>query len=165
MSEATVIMGVDPGTNVTGYGIVQKLGTQSVLKVSGVIRLSPGYPQAEKLKTVYEKLEMVVREQSPEVLVVESLFHFKNSQSLIKLSQMRGVILLLGARYGMEIYEYTPMEIKKGLTGYGAATKDQVKFMVAKVLAVEGLKSPDEADALALALYHSHISVYGAAAR
>jgi len=158
-------MGVDPGSNATGYGIVQKSGPRSVRVASGVIRPSQGCTQAEKLRSVYEGLETVVRQENPAVLVVESLFHFKNSQSLIKLSQARGVILLLGARYGMDIYEYTPMEIKKGLTGYGAATKDQMKFMVAKLLAVQGLRSPDEADALALALYHSHITVPGAAAR
>lgn len=158
-------MGVDPGSNATGYGIVQKSGSRSVRIASGVIRPTQGCSQAEKLRSVYEGLETVVRNQKPAVLVVESLFHFKNSQSLIKLSQVRGVILLLGARYGMDIYEYTPMEIKKGLTGYGAATKEQVKFMVAKVLAMKGLRSPDEADALALALYHSHMSFVGAKAR
>ncbi len=165
MSETTTIIGVDPGSNATGYGIVKKSGSRSIPIASGVIHPAHDCTQAEKLRIVYEGLEAVVRQENPAVLVVESLFHFKNSQSLIKLSQVRGVILLLGARYGMDIYEYTPMEIKKGITGYGAATKDQMKFMVAKVLGLQGLQSPDEADALALALYHSHISLPGATAR
>lgn len=158
-------MGVDPGSNATGYGIVLKSAARSVRIASGVIHPPHPSSQAERLRTVYEKLETIVCQENPAVLVVESLFHFKNSQSLIKLSQIRGVILLLGAKHGMDIYEYTPMELKKGLTGYGAATKDQMMFMVAKVLAFKDLRSPDEADALALALYHSHISLPGAAAR
>jgi crossover junction endodeoxyribonuclease RuvC len=90
-------------------------------------------------------------------MVVESLFHFKNSQSLIKMSQIRGVILLLGETHGLEIYEYAPMEIKKGITGYGAAVKEQMIFMISKVLGLGDLRSADEADALAIALYHSHV--------
>ena len=90
-------------------------------------------------------------------MVVESLFHANNSQSLMKLSQVRGVILLLGENHGMEIFEYAPMEIKKGLTGYGRAEKDQMVYMVGKILSLPSLKSPDEADALAMALYHSHL--------
>jgi len=92
-------------------------------------------------------------------MVVESLFHANNSQSLIKLSQVRGVILLLGETHSMDIFEYSPMEIKQGLTGYGRAEKVQMMFMVGKVLALPTLKSPDQADALAMAIYHSHISL------
>ena len=90
-------------------------------------------------------------------MVVESLFHGVNSQSLMKLSQARGIVLLLGEIHGMEIFEYAPMQIKKGLTGYGNAEKEQVLFMVGKLLGLPDLKSLDEADALAMALYHSHI--------
>ena len=96
---------------------------------------------------------------APSVMVVESLFHANNSQSLMKLSQVRGVILLLGETHSMDIFEYSPMEIKKGLTGYGRAEKVQMMFMVGKVLALPTLKSPDQADALAMAIYHSHISL------
>jgi crossover junction endodeoxyribonuclease RuvC len=90
-------------------------------------------------------------------MVVESLFHATNTQSLMKLSQVRGAILLLGESHGMEIFEYSPMEIKKGLTGYGRAEKEQIIFMVSKILGLTNVTSPDQADALAMALYHSHV--------
>lgn len=157
MLQETLIMGVDPGSNATGYGIIRKSGSRSTRVASGVIRTSPNSSQSQKLWHVYSKLEEIVRAERPEVMVVESLFHFKNSQSLIKMSQIRGVILLLGEAHGLDIFEYTPMEIKKGITGYGAAVKEQMIFMISKVLGLPDLRSADEADALAIALYHSHI--------
>ena len=150
-------MGVDPGSAATGYGIIKKEGNRSARVVSGVIRPSKSAGHSRRLWEIYQRLNDVITEQVPSVLVVESLFHCHNSQSLIKLSQVRGVILLLGERYGMEIFEYSPMEIKMGVTGYGAAEKRQVMFMVGKVLDFSDVKSPDEADALAMALYHSNI--------
>jgi crossover junction endodeoxyribonuclease RuvC len=150
-------MGVDPGSNATGYGIIRKSGARSTRVDSGVIRTSRNASQSQKLWEVYTKLDDIVRRQRPAVMVVESLFHFKNSQSLIKMSQIRGVILLLGETHGLEIYEYAPMEIKKGITGYGAAVKEQMIFMISKVLGLGDLRSADEADALAIALYHSHL--------
>lgn len=157
MPQDTLIIGVDPGTNATGYGIIRKSGARSTCVASGVIRTSPNSSQSQKLWQVYTKLDEILQLQRPDVMVVESLFHFKNSQSLIKMSQIRGVILLLGETHGLEIYEYAPMEIKKGITGYGAAVKEQMIFMISKVLGLGDLRSADEADALAIALYHSHI--------
>ncbi|MBI4963499.1 MAG: crossover junction endodeoxyribonuclease RuvC [Desulfomonile tiedjei] len=151
------IVGVDPGSICTGYGIIQKNGSHSVHVASGVIRTSTGSPQPKRLWEIYQKLDDVIRKYKPEVMVVESLFHANNSQSLMKLSQARGVILLLAEAHSMELYEYSPMEIKKGLTGYGRAEKDQMKYMVGKILNLASLKSSDQADALAMALYHSHI--------
>lgn len=151
-----LIIGVDPGSNVTGYGIIEKNGVKSRHVRSGVIRTSsPAH--SRRLWQVHSGLDEVIREHMPSIMVVESLFHANNSQSLMKLSQVRGVILLLGESYGMEIHEYAPMEIKKGLTGYGRAEKDQMVFMVRKILDLPTLKSPDQADALAMALYHSHM--------
>ncbi len=151
-----LIIGVDPGSNVTGYGIIEKNGVKSRHVHSGVIRTSsPAH--SRRLWQVHSGLDVVIREHMPSIMVVESLFHGNNSQSLMKLSQVRGVILLLGESYGMEIHEYAPMEIKKGLTGYGRAEKDQMVFMVRKILDLPTLKSPDQADALAMALYHSHM--------
>jgi crossover junction endodeoxyribonuclease RuvC len=152
-----LILGVDPGSTATGYGIIRKTGARSAHVDSGVIRASKAASQSQRLLEIHNKLDCVIREQAPVVMVVESLFHFNNVQSLMKLSQVRGVILLLGEAYGMEIVEYSPMEIKRGLTGYGAAEKGQMMFMVAKILNLPTLKSADQADALAMALYHSHI--------
>ncbi len=154
-----IILGVDPGTTATGYGIINKNRVDSAHLASGVIKTSPKLGMSRRIWEIHERLEAVIVAHAPQVMVVESLFHFKNTQSLMKLCQVRGVILLLGERHSMQIFEYAPMEIKKGLTGYGAADKAQVMFMVAKVLGLTDLKSPDRADALAMALYHSHVSI------
>ena len=152
-----VILGVDPGSSATGYGIVKKNGARSVHVASGVIRAPSRHTLPQRLLKIHDGLAEVVRAHNPAVMVVESLFHGNNSQSFMKLSQVRGVVLLLGEIYSMDIFEYAPREIKKGVTGYGNAEKEQVLFMVAKLLGLPALKSPDEADALAAAIYHSHI--------
>jgi crossover junction endodeoxyribonuclease RuvC len=152
-----IILGVDPGSITTGYGIIRKDKSRSIHLASGVVRASAKYSQSKRLWEIYRKLDHVVREHMPETMVVESLFHGHNSQSLMKLSQARGVILLLGESHGMEICEYSPMEIKKGVTGYGRAEKHQMVYMVSKLLSLPNLASPDQADALAMALYHANV--------
>lgn len=152
-----IILGVDPGSTATGYGIISKQGSRSSHVASGVIRASRSASQSKRLFEIHKELDGIIRDHSPEAMVVESLFHANNTQSLMKLSQVRGVILLLGEAHGLDIFEYAPMEIKKGITGYGAADKDQMIFMVSRMLALPALKSPDQADALAMALYHSHV--------
>jgi len=156
-----IIMGVDPGSAATGYGIIEKNGSRARYIASGVIKPSARASHSKRIWDVYQRLDSVAKEHGPSVMVVESLFHATNSQSLMKLSQVRGVILLLGESRGMEIFEYSPMEIKKGITGYGRAEKEQIIFMVSKILGLAPIKSTDEADALAMALYHSHISPPG----
>lgn len=151
-----IILGVDPGSLITGYGIIKKDKSRTLHLASGVVRTSAKYSQSKRLWEIYRKLDQVVREHTPEIMVVESLFHAANSQSLMKLSQARGVILLLGETHGMEICEYSPMEIKKGVTGYGRAEKHQMVYMVARLLSLPKLSSPDQADALAMALYHAN---------
>jgi crossover junction endodeoxyribonuclease RuvC len=152
------ILGVDPGTNTTGYGIIGRDGSRPCHVASGVIHPTRAASPSRRLLEIHEGLAAVITGHRPSVMVVESLFHGQNSQSLMKLSQVRGVILLLGETYGMEIFEYSPMEIKMGLTGYGKADKRQMVYMVSRVLALPNLKSADEADALAMAVYHYHRS-------
>ena len=152
-----LILGVDPGTIATGYGIVSKNGSVPVYVAGGVIRPGTKSAQSEKLLTIYTALDEIVREFYPAVMVVESLFHAVNSQSLIKLGQVRGVILLLGSLHGMEVFEYSPREIKQGITGYGNADKSQVMFMIQKILRIPDLKSSDQADAIAMATFHAHM--------
>ena len=154
-----LILGVDPGSTATGYGIIKKEGSRSVHVASGVIRLSGSQDHPKRLGKVFRSLEEVVNEHAPSIMVVESLFLGENTQSLMKLSQVRGVVLVLGELHGMDIFEYSPMEIKRGLTGYGRADKQQMIFMVSKLLGLQGLKSSDQADALAMALFHSHMSL------
>ncbi|MEW6531037.1 MAG: crossover junction endodeoxyribonuclease RuvC [Thermodesulfobacteriota bacterium] len=154
-----IIMGVDPGSTATGYGIIEKNGSRARHIASGVIKPPARASHSKRIWDVYQRLDSVAKEHRPSVMVVESLFHATNSQSLMKLSQVRGAILLLGETHSMDIFEYAPMEIKKGITGYGRAEKEQIIFMVSKILGLAPLKSADQADALAMALYHSHISL------
>lgn len=160
-----IIIGVDPGSTATGYGVIAKNGTSAVRVASGVIRMSGRYSIPKRLSLIYGKLEEIIRDYRPDAMVVESLFHATNSQSLIKLSQVRGVVLFVGERHGLEIHEYAPNEIKRGLTGYGRADKDQVRFMVSKILNLTDVSCSDESDALAMALYHSHICSFASAVR
>jgi crossover junction endodeoxyribonuclease RuvC len=154
-----LILGVDPGSLKTGYGLIRKERSQSVHIESGVIKMASTTSQSKRIWRVHGELEKIVKQFRPDIMVVESLFHGHNSQSLIKLSQIRGAVLLLGETYGMQIVEYAPLEIKKGLTGFGRAEKEQMVFMVRNILHLPDLKSTDQADALAMALYHSHHSV------
>jgi crossover junction endodeoxyribonuclease RuvC len=152
-----IIIGVDPGSTATGYGIVAKTGSQAKHVAGGVIRTSAKAPQSKRIHKIFKELETIIVLHNPDVMVVESLFHANNSQSLMKLSQVRGAILLLGELHGMRVFEYSPLEIKKGLTGYGRAEKTQMQYMVGKLLGLNSFSSSDEADALAMALYHSHL--------
>lgn len=154
-----VIIGVDPGTAKTGYGIVNNDGPRPVFVAGGVLRPGSKQKHPEKLLTIYNSLLKIIEEYRPSVMVVESLFHSVNSQSLIKLGQVRGVILLLGASHDMDIFEYSPLEIKQGVTGYGHADKAQVMYMIQKILGIGDIKSSDQSDALAMATYHAHSHV------
>ncbi len=151
-----LILGVDPGSLTTGYGVIKKNGAGSVHVKSGTIKAPAFACQSKRICLIHSKLEEIVKQCAPDVMVVESLFHAHNSQSLIKLSQIRGAVLLLGEKHHMEIVEYAPLEIKKGMTGFGRAGKAQVLYMVQQILGLPHLKSADEADALAMALHHSH---------
>jgi crossover junction endodeoxyribonuclease RuvC len=157
--ETLLILGVDPGTVKTGYGIVSNDGPRPAYVAGGVLRTHAKQEHPAKLLTIYNALDKIIEEYGPTVMVVESLFHSVNSQSLIKLGQVRGVILLLGASYGMNIFEYSPLEIKQGITGYGHADKAQVLYMIQKVLGIAAIKSTDQSDALAMATYHAHAHI------
>ncbi|MFH0958058.1 MAG: crossover junction endodeoxyribonuclease RuvC [Pseudomonadota bacterium] len=151
-----LILGVDPGTVKTGYGIVSNDGSSPVFVAGGVLRTRGKQTHWSKLLTIYSALDEIIKDYRPTEMVVESLFHSVNSQSLIKLGQVRGVILLLGASHGMNIFEYSPREIKQGITGYGHADKAQVMYMIQKILSVSSIESSDQSDALAMATYHAH---------
>ncbi len=157
-----VIMGIDPGSVHTGYGIIRTIGPRSEYVAGGVINPPAGARHSKRLLVVYDRLLELMISHQPDALVVESLFHGNNSQSLIKLSQIRGAALLAGEKNALDIYEYAPREVKKGVTGFGGADKPQMVFMVAKMLSLPDLRSKDEADALALALYHAGISRFHA---
>ena len=153
------VMGIDPGSNRTGYGIVESVGGALKLVHCGTIRTpaKSGFP--EKLKTIYENLVTTIRQLQPDELAVEDLFFSVNAKSALKLGQARGVVLLAGANENIPIAEYSPLEVKQSTVGYGRADKNQVQAMVCRLLKMKTAPdSLDASDALAIAICHLHSS-------
>ena len=151
-----LILGIDPGTAVTGYGVVAKEGGSAVSLVEcGVVRTSSGEALADRIREIYEEVTALITRHAPSVVVVEDVFQGKNVQSALKLGHARGAILLAAALGEIPIAEYSPREIKKAVVGNGNATKDQVGFMVQQQLRLKVPPSPpDAADGVAVALCH-----------
>lgn len=148
-----IVLGVDPGTAITGYGVVQGDGRTSTLIECGVIRTDARSPLPERLTAIFEGVAALIERHSPDRLAVENAFYSKNVQTTLVLGHARGVILLAGARAGVPIDEYAPAMIKKTVVGAGAATKDQVQFMTARLLRLKTAPTPsDAADGVAAAL-------------
>lgn len=149
-----MVLGVDPGTAVTGYGVVRRgdRGTHQLVEC-GVIRTRPRDPLPVRLTEIYDGLLEVIERHRPEALAVEGIFYGRNVRTTVSLGHARGVILLAAQRSGLTIHEYSPAGIKKAICGTGAATKDQVQFMVARLLRLSTPPSPaDAADGVAAAL-------------
>lgn len=148
-----IILGIDPGSRKTGYGVVlEQDGVLSYIG-SGVIKTGDG-PLYERLLVIYESVEQIINQFRPEVLAIEETFLSQNVQSTIKLSEARSVAMVACAKAGMPVYEYGPRQIKQALTGQGGADKQQVQFMVKKTLGLNGLPQVDASDALACAICH-----------
>jgi crossover junction endodeoxyribonuclease RuvC len=151
-----VVLGVDPGTAVTGYGVVARGGDGALsLLECGVIRTDAKAPLPERLRDIYEGVVEVLERNDPGVVAVEGVFYGKNVRSSLVLGHARGAILLAAALRDLEVVEYPPAEVKSAVTGAGAATKDQVGFMVARLLKLSAAPKPaDAADGVAIALCH-----------
>ncbi|MBW2599549.1 MAG: crossover junction endodeoxyribonuclease RuvC [Deltaproteobacteria bacterium] len=151
-----IILGIDPGTKTTGYGVVEK-GERSILNVAyGEIRMRRGEPLSSCLKKIYDQLIEIIREYAPDAVALEDIFYGKNVKSLIKLAQARGVIILAASHSSIPLYEYTPLEVKKAIVGYGRAEKIQVQHMVRVILSLKETPPLDASDALAIAICHSN---------
>lgn len=150
------ILGIDPGLALTGFGVIEG-STRPKAVQFGDVRTSSKAPEAERLHRIYEQVITVIRELEPDVLAIEQLFFNKNTRSAMAVGQARGVILLAAAEAGLEIHEFTPLEVKLAVTGQGRAAKDQVGYMVKMLLALDEVPRPDDvADALAVALTCAH---------
>ena len=150
------ILGIDPGTNVTGYGVIEKNrdGLREILH--GEIRMSSSWLLSGRLATIYEGLMEVVNRSDPDQVALEDIFYGKNVKSLIRQGHARGVVLLAASRGGLPVYEYSPLEIKQAVVGYGRAEKSQVQQMVRAILGMKAAPAADAADALAVAICHAH---------
>lgn len=155
-----IILGIDPGTATTGYGIVQKEGDRTTAITYGAIITSPKATPADRLMSIYNELETLIDRYKPDVLVTERLFFAKNETTAFSVGRTVGVVLLLAAQKGIPTTEYTPMEIKQAVVGYGGAEKKQIQFMVQKILGLAEQPKPDDvADALAICICHAHSTV------
>jgi crossover junction endodeoxyribonuclease RuvC len=151
------VLGIDPGTVTSGYGIVDEEGNSIFYVEAGGIATSPKLAFPQRLKKIYNGLESVIEKHHPDVVAVENLFFAKNVQSALKLGHARGVALLAAVNLGIPVFEYTPLEIKQAVTGFGAAEKAQVQQMVKTLLSLRSLPKPlDASDALAVAICHIH---------
>lgn len=150
-------MGIDPGSNSTGYGIVDQTGGKLHIVACGAIRNRPDRPFPERLKKIYDELMRIIAEHSPDAVAVEDLFFAANAKSALKLGQTRGVTLLAAANSLKPIGEYTPTQIKLAVVGHGHADKEQVRSMVIALLRLKEIPQPHDAtDALAVAICHIH---------
>jgi crossover junction endodeoxyribonuclease RuvC len=148
------ILGIDPGSGIIGFGLVEKKSNPKMLD-AGVVRTTIGNDDASRLVELYESMRELVKELKPDVAAVEKLFFAQNVTTAIPVAQARGVILLALAEEKIPIYEYTPLQIKMAMTGYGRATKAQIQEMVRVQLGLKNKPKPDDcADALAAALTH-----------
>lgn len=148
------ILGIDPGTGIVGFGIIDIAdhGKAQFLD-AGVIRTPANQPDSDRLFTIYEDLKQIIYEYNPQIMSVEKLFFARNVTTAMSVSQARGVVLLLGKQHNLELHEYTPLQIKQAVTGYGKAEKRQIQEMVRVILALESVPKPDDAaDALAAAI-------------
>jgi len=150
------ILGIDPGSRITGYGVIET--GKRVLSSLGYGQITPpkNAVLSECLQAIYDDLTMLVERVRPDAIAIEDVFYGKNVRSLIKQGHVRGVVILAGSRRKIPMFEYTPLEIKKAVVGYGLAEKGQVQMMVKAILRLPDRPSADAADALAIAICHAH---------
>lgn len=151
------IMGIDPGLATLGYAFVEKNNNSFQLIEYDVIETSSETTDVKRLKEIYKRLQDLIKKNHPDCMAVEELFFNKNVKTAIRVGQARGVILLAGADAGLKVSEYTPLQVKQAVVGYGRASKHQVQHMVKALLNLESIPEPDDAaDALAVAICHGH---------
>ena len=160
-----LVLGIDPGTRATGYGAVKRQDGRFVCLGRGVIRPAPRDDLPRRLLTLHDRLDEIVAAIGPDVIAVEDCFYARNHRSTLKLGHVKGLVLTVAARHGVEVCEYAPRRVKQALVGTGTASKDQVRFMVERM--VRGVREPDEdaslpfdlTDAVAVAVCHHHQAV------
>lgn len=152
-----LILGLDPGSAITGYGLIRADHGSYQMLDYGALRTEPGPTDAERLVLLYQKLQALLKDKQPDCIAIEQLFFNKNATTAVPVGQARGVLLLGCAQAGLPIAEYTPLQVKQALTGYGRADKAQIQYMVTRLLNLSAIPKPDDAaDALAIAITHAH---------
>lgn len=157
-----IIIGIDPGIAITGWGIIKKIKTKLKAVDYGCIETSPNLPSGERLKKINNELNKLIKKHSPKVLAVENLYFFKNLKTAMPVSQAKGVVLLTAAKKKIPVYEFTPLQVKMAITGYGKAEKKQVQEMIKVLLNLKKIPKfankklgNDAADALGIAICYT----------
>jgi len=152
-----IILGIDPGTAITGYGIIKLLGNKFQVVTYDCIRTPAEDSLDRRLHKVYQEIQSLINRYQPDHFVIEELFFNKNVRTALAVGHARGVAILAAAQLGLPVYEYTPLQVKQAVVGYGRAEKSQVQSMVKIILGLQAVPKPDDvADALALAICHAH---------
>ncbi len=152
-----IILGIDPGFAIVGVGVVQYKGNKFAPIDYFAITTKAGMPIEQRLKIIYDEMSEAIAKYKPDVMAVEELFFNNNAKTAIQVGQARGVILLSAVNAGLPIYEYTPLQVKQAVVGYGRADKKQIQQMMKAILGLNEVPKPDDvADALALAICHAH---------
>ena len=158
MSNRNIVIGIDPGSLRTGYGIVCQDGTRLIHIHSGIIDVRKETSIDQRLKKIQDQLDEVIKNHRPNMAALETVFYAKNVKSAITLAHARGVALCTAAQNLLSIYEYSPLSVKEACVGYGRATKDQIQTMVLRLLGIskKEIQSFDQTDALAIGICHLH---------
>ncbi len=152
------IIGIDPGTGILGFGVIDAKGANTKLVTAGVIRTPAHTPLPERLEEIYNGLTEIIEETKPDVMAIEKLFFAQNITTAMSVSHARGVAMLTGQQAKLRIEEYTPLQIKQTMTGYGRADKKQIQEMVRQQLKLKEVPKPDDcADALAAAIMCAYV--------
>ena len=149
-----LVLGVDPGSRITGYGLVEKKNNDITYIHSGLIKSHGEIPFYKRIHKIFQSMVDIIGHYQPEEMAIEDLFYAKNIQSSLKLGHARGAALIAAVQCDIPIFEYTPLEIKKSVVGYGRADKEQVRSMVQMILRIKGELALDASDALATAICH-----------
>lgn len=151
-----MILGVDPGSRKTGFGLINQAGVKVSYVASGVIRVHKEPTLADRLNNIFEHLHQLIQEYKPECLAIEQVFVGRGPDSALKLGQARGAAILAGTQSGLKVHEYAARKVKQAVVGNGNADKSQIGFMVQSILKLPGVPQEDAADALAIALCHAY---------
>lgn len=152
-----IILGIDPGIAIVGYGVIEYIGNKFNVIDYGAITTPAGMEVKDRLNEIFNELSVIISKYKPEFMAIEELFYNKNAKTVINVAQGRGVTLLAAARHNMPVFEYTPLQVKQAVVGYGRAEKKQVQQMTKVLLNLEKVPKPDDtADALAIAICHAH---------
>ena len=152
-----IILGIDPGTATTGYGVIKKNKRNLKCLAFGTIKTNPSQSDGERLKNLQNQLNKLIKKYKPKLLTVEKIYFFKNIKTAIPVAQAKGTILLTAAKKKIPVYEFTPLQVKTAITGYGRAGKKQVQKMIKRLLNLKKLPKDDAADALGVAICGARI--------